>query len=191
MFTVGSSKALGFGVFAVAAWLLSMMMAGFMPAAGAGAGVAPVVALGIFAGVGLLVAGIASFLRGETWLGFFFIFWAAIAWAFGGGATSGWLWMAIALVNFYLWLAASRSGLETSVSFIAFLIGLDAFGQGLHGVVGLFWAGQIGAYIGLAAALVAFYLSAALIMYPDSYDKMPMHGRKYPARTETGPTTGV
>jgi hypothetical protein len=190
MSTVASSKALGFGVFAVVAWLLSMLMAGFMAPAGGGAGgaVPPVVALGIFAGVGLLVAGVAAFLRGDAWLGFFFIFWAAVAWAFGSMLTSAWLWFAIALVNFYLWLAAGKSGLETAVGVIAFLIGVDALGQGLNGEVGLFWAGEVGAWFGLAAALVSFYVSAAFIMHPEGCEGMPMMGRKYPPRTQTTTT---
>ncbi|MGH8274139.1 MAG: hypothetical protein ACRES9_07800 [Gammaproteobacteria bacterium] len=185
MFKVASSKALGFGVLAVAAWLLSMLMAGFMSGAGGPGGGAPLPLLGVFAGVGLLVAGIVAFLRSEAWLGFFFVFWAAVAWSFGGVLLSGWLWLAIALVNFYLWLAAGRAGLESAVGFIAFLLGVDALGQGLNGVVGLFWAGQIGAYFGLAAAAVSFYVSAAFAMCPEGCDRMPKMGRKHPPRSES------
>ncbi len=180
MTMIAGSRALGFGVFAVAAWLLSMLAAGFVSTAGGfGGGASPVAALGVFAGVGLLVAGVAAFLRREGWLGFFFIFWAAAAWAFGSMMASGWLWFALAFVNLYLWLAASRAGQEAAIGAVAFLIGIDAVGQGLHGVLGLNLAGQIGAYFGLAAALMAFYVSATSVMCPEGCERLPMMGRTH------------
>ncbi|MDN5865696.1 MAG: hypothetical protein L0I62_10890, partial [Gammaproteobacteria bacterium] len=56
---------------------------------------------------------------------------------------------------------ASRHGeVETAAGLVALLIGIDALGQGLYGVVGLNWAGILGAWFGLAAAAAAFYVSA-------------------------------
>lgn len=160
---VASSKALGFGVFAVGAWLFSMDFSGLATFT---YGAQPHM-LSMLLAIGLLVAGVAAFLRNEAWLAFFFILWSAASFASGGAAASGWMWLAMALINLYLWLAAGKSGQEVAVGGVAFLIGIFALGQGLRGVAGLNLAGQIGSYFGLAAAAVAFYVSAASIMCPE------------------------
>lgn len=160
---VASSKALGFGVFAIGAWLFCMNLAGFMSVAYG----TPLRAVAMIAMLGLLVAAIAAFLRGEVWLAFFFMLWSAVSWGTGGGAMSGWLWLALALVNLYLWMAARRGAQETAVAAVAFLVGIAALGEGLRGVAGLNLAGQIGSYFGLASAAFAFYVSAASIMCPE------------------------
>lgn len=169
---VASSKALGFGVFGIAAWVISMVLSGLMP-----------FPLGVtfqhvyvLLGVGLLVAGVASFLRGEAWLAFFFILWSAAAWA-GDGPLASWLWLGLALVNLYLWLGARRGGLEGAVAAVAFLSGIAALGLGLRGVAGLNLAGLIGSYFGLAAAAVAFYVSAGSIMCPEGCEMPGLSNR--------------
>ncbi|MGH8161735.1 MAG: hypothetical protein ACRESR_06260 [Gammaproteobacteria bacterium] len=184
---VANSRALGFGVFAIAAWLYSMAGAGFMPMVYGQSlhGVA------MIAAIGLLIAGIASFLRREPWLGFFFILWSAVAWSGGVVAGLGWLWLALALINFYLWLGVRRRGLEPAIGAIAFLVAVDALGQGLFGVVGLHWAGVVGTWFGLAAALVAFYVSATSAMSPDGYERAPgMHPRAVERASVERVTTG-
>lgn len=174
MSNVASSKALGFGIFAVGVWLFSMVFSGL--ATFPYGGQAHMISL--FLGIGLMVAGVAAFLRDEAWLAFFFILWSAASFASGGAYASGWIWLGIALISLYLWLAARNAGMETAIGAIAFLIGLDALGQGLSRVAGLHLAGVIGAYIGLAVALLAFYVSAASIMCPQGCDRLPMLGSK-------------
>ncbi|MDN5865329.1 MAG: hypothetical protein L0I62_08985, partial [Gammaproteobacteria bacterium] len=95
-------KALGFGVFATGAWLFSMSLAGFMPVVYG----TPLQGVAVFVGIGLLVAGVAAFLRGDGWLGFFFILWSATAWGVGASFTVGWFWFALAIMNLYLWYAS-------------------------------------------------------------------------------------
>lgn len=160
---VASSKALGFGISALGAWLFSMNLSGLATFAYG----AQLHMISMMLGIGLLVAGVAAFLRSEAWLAFFFILWSTISFASGGAAVSGWIWLAMALINLYLWLAARKSGQEAAVGGVAFLIGIFALGQGLRGVAGLNLAGLIGSYFGLAAAAVAFYVSAASIMCPE------------------------
>ncbi|HEX5313727.1 MAG TPA: hypothetical protein VFX38_02315 [Gammaproteobacteria bacterium] len=169
---VASSKGLGFGVFAIASWLMSMGGAGFMPQAYGGNPSHLVLSVAM---IGLLIAAIAAFLRHETWYAFFFMLWSAVSWGLGGGhmgaaaglaplAPLGWFWLAIAFVNLYLWLAAMRAELGPAVSLTVLLVSLTMIGLGLQGVLGIGVAGRIGSYLGLATALVAFYVSAEAIM---------------------------
>ncbi|MGH8224730.1 MAG: hypothetical protein ACRER1_01060 [Gammaproteobacteria bacterium] len=169
---VASSKALGFGIFAVGVWLFSMALSGLAVFHYGG----QTHMISMFMGIGLLVAGVAAFLRNETWFAFFFILWSVASFATGGAYASGWMWLAMALINLYLWLAARNAKLETAIVVIAFLIGLDCLGQGLSRVAGLHLAGLIGAYIGLATAALAFYVSAVHVMCPDGCDRLPMMG---------------
>lgn len=171
---------LGFGVLAIALWMLSVGPAGiggFMGidvAAGAGA------MHGIFtvAMLGLLIAGIAAFLRRESWLGFFFLLWSGLFWADGFGFDHaggmrfvGWFLMTITLVNFYLWAAAWKSGkLGGAVSFMVLLLWISFLCFGLNGFFGFWVLLRIGGAFGLASALVAFYISAttlAITHYPN------------------------
>lgn len=167
---IASSKALGFGVFAVTMWMFSMVDAGWFVPAASQSGIAHLVL--VFAMIGLLIAAIAAFLRGEAWYAFFFMFWSAAAWGYSGGmggmsvvpAFEGWLWLAFALVNLYLWLAAMRGGLGGAVSLAVLLTGLSAAASGIHGFVPTDILVRIDGYLGLAAAVIAFYVSAADIM---------------------------
>lgn len=181
MSKVASSKALGFGVFAVGVWLFSMDFSGLATFGYGG----QTHMLSMLLGVGLLVAGVAAFLRSEAWLAFFFILWSAASFASGGAAASGWLWLGLALINFYLWMAASKSAQEAAVGAVVFLVAVNALGQGLSRVAGLNLAGQIGAYFGLAAAAFAFYVSAASVMCPEGCERLPMMGKKHSAGGES------
>ncbi|MDN5865697.1 MAG: hypothetical protein L0I62_10895 [Gammaproteobacteria bacterium] len=171
---IGDSKALGFGVFATGVWLFSMYFAGLavFPFA------AELSTISMLLAIALLVAGVAALLRKESWLGFFFILWSAASFASHGAAASGWLWFALALINFYLWLAAAKHGQETAVGLVVLLVAIDALGQGLSRVVGLDWAGFVGAWFGLAAAAAAYYVSAAVIVCPGGCNNLPLLRRR-------------
>lgn len=165
-----SSKALGFGVFAVASWMFSMIDAGWFLPAAYNSGTAHTVLM--FALIGLLIAAIAAFRRGETWFAFFFMFWSAIAWGYSQGtggaevtmAFSGWFHLAIALVSLYLWVAAMRGGLGGAISWVALLTGLSWAAAGIAAFASAYILQRIDGYLGLAAALIAFYVSAAEIV---------------------------
>lgn len=161
--SIANPRGLGFGIFAVSSWLLSMVAIGIIPITYGN----PMPGLATFSAIGLLVAGIACFLRREAWLGFFFILWSAVGWSFDSLSVSAWIWFALALLNLYLWLGAKKNGQTTAVAAIALLIGLDAFGQGLARIIGVYWPAFVGGCLGLAAALVAFCVSAAFVLHPE------------------------
>lgn len=170
MNNTASSKALGFGIFAVVTWMMSMPDAGWFVPAAYGTGTAHAVL--VFGMIGLLIAAIAAFVRGDTWFAFFFMFWSAVAWGLSshmGGpsvvpAFAGWLWLAFGLVNLYLWIAAMQGGLGGAISLTVLLTALSIIATGIHGFVHTSILVRIDGYLGLAAAVVAFYVSATEII---------------------------
>ena len=170
---------LGFGVLAIALWMLSVIPAGI--AGPMDFDVAPGTMHAIFtvAMLGLLIAGIAAFLRRESWLGFFFLLWSGLFWAggfgferAGGMRFEGWFLMTITLVNFYLWFAAFKSGkLGGAVSFMVLLLWVSFLCYGLNGFFGFWVLLRIGGAFGLASALVSFYISATTLAVMHCPDK--------------------
>ncbi|MGH8189945.1 MAG: hypothetical protein ACREP2_00680 [Rhodanobacteraceae bacterium] len=168
---VASPWPLGFGVLAIALWMVSVVPAGI--AGPMGFGVAPGTMHAIFtvAMLGLLIAGLAAFLRHETWLGFFFLLWSGLFWAGGFGFArvgglrfDGWFLMTIALVNLYLWVAAWKSGkLGAAVSFMVLLLWISFFCYGLRDFFDFWVLLRVGGAFGLASALMAFYISATTL----------------------------
>lgn len=164
---------LGFGVLAIALWMLSVIPAGIsgLMDIGVAPGAGAVHGIFMVAMLGLLIAGIAAFLRRESWLGFFFLLWSGIFWANGfgfeqaaGTRFDGWFLMTIALVNFYLWAAAWKSGkLGGAVSFMVLLLWVSFLCYGLNGFFGFWVLLRVGGAFGLASALVAFYISATTL----------------------------
>lgn len=171
---IADPRPLGFGVLAIALWMLSVVHAGI---AGAMMGFDPHVvhAFGTVAMLGLLIAGIAAFLRRESWLGFFFLLWSGLFWSsaygmdqgqmgYGGARYAGWFMMTIALVNFYLWIAAWKSArFGGAISFMVLLLWVAFLCFGLNGFFGFWVLLRVGGAFGLASALVAFYVSAATL----------------------------
>lgn len=168
---IASSKALGFGVFAIISWIFSMPSAGWVSMQAYATPAAHTIL--VLAMIGLLIAGLAAFLRGETWLAFFFILWCGLSWGYAGtmggsmmpNPFDAWLWLALGLVNFYLWIAAMKGGLGGAVSFGVLLLWLSCLASGLWE---LFPSATvlmpISGYLGLADALVFFYVSAGAII---------------------------
>lgn len=188
---VASPWPLGFGVLGIALWMLSVIPADI--AGPIGFGVAPGTLHGIFtvAMLGLLIAGIAAFLRRESWLGFFFLLWSGLFWAggfgfelAGGVRIEGWFLMTIALVNFYLWVAAWKSGkLGGAVAFMLLLLWVSFLCYGLNGFFGFWVLLRIGGAFGLASALVSFYISAttlAVTYYPNKRYPGILYVETYP-----------
>jgi succinate-acetate transporter protein len=172
---LASSKALGFGVLAIALWMVSIPHSGLVSPTGIDPGTAHMVLM--IAALGLLIAGIVAFLRHEGWLAFFFLLWSGLTWggmhamgSNGGMAGSSalyaaWFTIAITFVNLYLWLTAwaARRILGEAVSFTLLLIWVSwlliALGEFLNGWVLI----RAGAAVGLASALAAFYVSAGTV----------------------------
>jgi succinate-acetate transporter protein len=188
---------LGFGVLGIALWMLSVIPAGI--AGPMGFEFAPGAMHGIFtvAMLGLLIAGIAAFLRRESWLGFFFLLWSGLFWAggfgferAGGMRFEGWFLMTITLVNFYLWFAAWKSRkLGGAVSFMLLLLWLSFLCYGLNGFFGPWVLLRIGGALGLASALVSFYISAttlAVTHYPERRYPGILYGETYPGEAYPG-----
>lgn len=167
---IANSKALGFGVFAILAWMYSMIIAGWFPDPETfGTQTAMDVAtLGTYA---ILVASLASFLRGEKWHAVFFMFWAAYAWSIqvqggeaGAEAFRGWFYLTAAVFHLFLgWGALRNPNLGTDRALVALgtllvFLGGALTGWGLPSIFGI-----IGGYFGLATALVAFWITAVEI----------------------------
>lgn len=164
---VASAKALGFGAFGIVAWMYSMFDTGwFTPeqAGGVAAGV------GIFASTALLVAALASFLRGETWHAVFFMLWSAFVHGYGAtmqaGAAGpspyeGWYSALIALISLMLFMAAQRMGAGMPVVLLSLGATLAFVGFALAGWLGGgIWL-MLGGYLGLATGLAALWATYA------------------------------
>lgn len=168
---IASPKALGFGVLAIALWMYSLIHSGLVNAMAIDPSVLHMAMT--IAALGLLIAGIMAFLRHEGWLAFFFLLWAGITWSSAQGVAHhammnqgdmrfiAWFGIAVALVNLYLWLATrGASKLGGAVSFMVLLLWLSMLALGLEAFLGVWVLDRIGGALGLASALVAFYVSA-------------------------------
>lgn len=166
---VANPKALGFGVFAILVWMYSMIWAGWFPQDVFGSGTALDVAT--LATYALLVAALASFLRGESWHAVFFMFWSALAWsvqvqAGEGGAEAFRAWFYLTIAVFHLFLAGGAFQDQelgagralVAVGAVLAVLGFALAGWGLGGIFGM-----IGGYIGLITALLAFWIAATEI----------------------------
>ena len=162
---IADPKALGFAAFATMAWMYSMMGAGWLTASNAVAVVLHQAAT--FSMLALLIAALAAFLRGEAWHAFFFMFWSAIILGYRGvlgamamaspGAADGWYSIIIALVSFFLFLAAMRAAVGLPVVILALAVTLAFFSQGLgYWLGGGFWV-VLGGYLGLVSGLASFW----------------------------------
>ncbi|HKJ93343.1 MAG TPA: hypothetical protein VJ957_09245 [Longimicrobiales bacterium] len=161
---VADAKALGFSAFAIIAWMNSMLGAGWT------APDASVLnAVVVFAGFALLIAALASFLRGEAWHAAFFLFWSALLMGYkasmsmgmaGPSAYAGWYDITVVVVSFLLFMAAQRSGFELPVVLLSIGVTLTFLAEALGGWLGgSFWM-VISGYIGLATGLVSFWAAA-------------------------------
>lgn len=162
---IANPNALGFGVFAILAWTYGMIYAGWFPDATGTVTALDTAILGTYA---LLVAAIASFLRGETWHAVFFMFWSGLAWGLkiqtgetGPEAFLGWSFLTIAVFHFLLaWGAFQRRELGRGRTLVALGEGLVflSFALAGWGLSKVFWV--LGGYVALLTALVAFWITA-------------------------------
>lgn len=181
-------RALGFGALGIGFWMHALAYAGWFPLEATATGV--VQDASIFATFALLVAALASFLRGEAWHAVFFMFWSALFWgvktetgADPAAAYAGWYFLLIAAFGLLLWLRAKGDdevGKPAVLASFTIVLTFVAFALGGWGLGTLFWV--IGGYAGLAAAVLAFW-AAADVLLPGSASPAPAG--------ETGETEGA
>lgn len=170
--SVANPKALGFGALAITGWTYSMVHAGWFSPAAFGSVAAHGAA--VFATYALLVAALASFLREEAWHAVFFMALSAFWWGVqnAGGATQteafgGWYYLAVAVFVGLLWIGSRQSReVGDGAGLVALGVTLTVLGLSLAdlGLGGFF--DVIGGYVGLATALVAFWVTATEIGAP-------------------------
>lgn len=164
---IADPKALGFGAFAIGAWMYSMIDAGWFAMSTYGSGTSQ--AVGAFAAVALLVAAIAAFLRDDGWHALFFAFWAAVFWGFsgvldmaGGDPTyAGWHSLTIAVFNLLLLLSARRSGVDTPGVAVSGGVTVAFLCWAAAGILGVDALTMVGGYLGLATAVAGFWAASA------------------------------
>lgn len=161
---VANPRALGFSVFAILAWMYSMPDAGWYGMGAMGTSTSSQVAT--LAAIGMLIAGIAGFMRNDAWHGTFFIFWAALIWGMRGGMGSGaasipgfdaWAELTVALVSFFLYTSAQRSGAGMAAMLTALGICLTFLTMAIGHWTGTSLWTVIDGYIGLITGLLAFW----------------------------------
>lgn len=159
-------RALGFGAFAIGAWMYSMIDAGWFEMSTYASGTSQSVA--VFAMIALLVAAIAAFLRDEAWHALFFAFWAALFWGFSGvldmgpgdSTYGGWHSLMIAVFSLLLWLSAGKSDVALPDTLVAAGVTVTFAAWGLAGLLGVDLLNVAGGYVGLLTALASFWATA-------------------------------
>lgn len=163
---IADPKALGFGAFAIGAWMYSMIDAGWFAMSTYGTSTSQ--AVGAFAAVALLVAAIAAFLGDDGWHALFFAFWAAVFWGFSGvldmgagdPAYAGWHSLTIAVFSLLLLLSARRSGLDTPAVAVSGGVTVAFLCWAAAGILGIDALTMVGGYVGLVTAAAGFWAAA-------------------------------
>src|SRR5580692_10988594 len=163
---------LGLIAFASTTWLLSLVNAGLFPAASM-----PLV-LGMalaFGGGAQVLAGLLSFIRGNTFAtvafvgyGSFWLSFVAYAHEFGGGAPPafvGWYLLVWGVFTLYMWVASFRHNTALQLVFLTLWITFFLLAAG--DLYGSATAHRLGGYLGLVCAALAAYLSAAEVINAD------------------------
>ncbi|HEX4266482.1 MAG TPA: acetate uptake transporter [Steroidobacteraceae bacterium] len=163
---------LGLIGFASTTWLLSMVNAGLL----GGSGLSIVLAMALaFGGGAQVLAGILSFVRGNTFAtvafvgyGSFWLSFVAYAHEFGGSAPPavvGWYLLVWGVFTLYMWIASFRHSTVLQLVFLTLWITFFLLAAGeLRGSTALHTAGG---YLGLVCAALAAYLSAAEVINGD------------------------
>jgi succinate-acetate transporter protein len=164
---------LGLAGFAFTTWMLSMINAGWYPAAGMGLVLALAFAYG---GTAQMVAGILEFPRGNTFGTVAFFSYGAFWWSFAllvqflgidkvPPAFLGWYLFVWGVFTFYMWLATFRHDTIIQLVFLALWLTFVLLALGTWGVTFL---SKVGGYVGLITAILAFYASAAQVINESS-----------------------
>lgn len=163
---------LGLFAFAATTWLLSLVNAGIY----GGENLPLVLGMALaFGGVAQVLAGVMSYIRGNSFATLAFIsygsFWlsfAAYVHVFGGGAAPGfvgWYLLVWGVFTFYMWIASFRHSTALQLVFLTLWVTFFLLATGeLWGLAGIH---RLGGFCGLVCAALAAYLSAAEIINGD------------------------
>ncbi len=160
---------LGLIGFAMTTWLLSMVNAGWF----AGNAVPLVLACAFaYGGTAQFVAGMMEMPRGNTFGFVAFCSYGAFWWTyalfvvfFASGVPAafvGWWLLLWGVVTFMMWIGSLKLNLGTQLVFLALWITFVLLG--IKDLFGLDWVGNLGGYVGLITAIVAFYVAAAEVI---------------------------
>jgi succinate-acetate transporter protein len=169
---LGNPAPLGLIGFASTTWLLSMINAGWYDAKSFPAVLAMALAFG---GTAQALAGILSFVRGNTFAtvaflsyGAFWISFVSLVKLFGGPGPApflGWYLFVWGVFTFYMWIASFRHNTALQLVFLTLWITFLLLAVGAW--VGVKVSTVAGGYVGLVCAILAAYLSAAEVINGD------------------------
>jgi succinate-acetate transporter protein len=163
---------LGLFAFASTTWLLSLVNAGFFSQQS----LALVFGMALaFGGGAQVLAGILSYIRGNTFAtvafvsyGSFWLSFVAYAHQFGGGAPAafvGWYLLVWGVFTFFMWIASFRHNTALQLVFLTLWITFFVLAAG--DLFGLPLLHKTGGFTGLLCAALAAYLSAAEVINAD------------------------
>jgi succinate-acetate transporter protein len=167
--TVADPAALGLAGFAMTTFVLSLANAGFIPGAGAA-----VLGLALFyGGLAQLAAGMWEFVKGNTfgavafssygafWLSFWFLLTTSAGKDAGAAGVGAYL-LAWTIFTAFMTIGAVKSSKVVLLVFIA--LTLTFLLLTIHAFSGVAAIGQIGGYLGLITAVLAWYGAAASVI---------------------------
>lgn len=208
MALIADPTPLGLAGFAAATWTISTVVAGWH----GHAALADAATVAIFyGGVAQFLAGMWAFRRGNilaatafSTFGSFNVAFGvllilmntkAIPMALGGsdtGYVAGWFILTFGVIAGYLAIAALAEN-WVLVAILATLAGTYIFdGLGTMIVGPNNWATYIGGYLGIVSSLLAFYLSAAIVISATfKREVLPLFSTRGPNKSITNPSTGV
>ncbi len=160
---------LGLMGFALTTWLLSMVNAGWFPGAAV-----PMVLASAFAygGTAQFVAGVMEMPRGNTFGFTAFCSYGAFWWTFAlyvaffsDGVPApfvGWWLLLWGAFTFMMWIGSLKLNRALQSVFLALWITFVLLA--IKDITGIGWIGNLGGYVGLLTAALAFYLAAAEVI---------------------------
>lgn len=168
----GNPVPLGLIGFATTTWLLSMINAGWASESGMGVVLAMALAYG---GTAQALAGILSYIRGNSFATVAFLSYGAFWWSFAlfvhifAGKTPapfiGWYLFVWGVFTFYMWIATFRHNMALQLVFLTLWITFLLLAIGAW--FGVSAISHLGGYVGLICAAIAAYLSAAEMINGD------------------------
>lgn len=209
MAVIADPQPLGLAALAAATWTISTIMAGWYSMVA----LPDAVPIAIyFGGVAQFLAGMWAFRRGHTlaatafsafgsfyvafgvWVLLSFIRWlpATATGAMSRGYVAGWFIVTFGVVAAYLAIAALADNpvLTAILATLSLAFIFDGVGMMVIGTNN--WALYVGGYCGIVSALLAFYLSAALVINASFHrEVVPTFAMRGPRPTSTQPTTGT
>jgi uncharacterized protein len=208
MAIIADPQPLGLAAFAATTWTISTVIAGWHSMAALPEAIPIAV---FYGGIAQFLAGMWSFRRGNTLAATAFSSFGAFNVAFGiwvllqqmrlipsshfGGTSpayvSGWFIITFGVVAGYLAIAALADNLVLTGILVTLCLTYILDGIGVMVVGPNNWATYIGGYCGIVSSLLAFYLSAALVINAAFHREMlPLFTTRGTGQSITQPSTG-